>query len=537
MNPSFSTIEETTILFALSADDDAVDVCAFNKEADKSTWAPNFARNRKVRASGFTKEQKMLVGNTDWMVKSLETSGSISGGASGSTGSLRTGMIHSDDKKKIGGLLANKMAGSMAEKLRSRKLASKADSFGLGPLPSPAILARRQSKPPSKRELSKRSISLLGEPRDQMDEQMHKVIKAGGHVLIAVLGKSNDAVSLWKQIEEMVAILRQTHKTPIVVVADSSVNFMSVSKTLHMVPSISASLFLIEGDPKRMNTLLNAGVETCEQFMTLAPTAPPNADESVGATDSTMMDRENLLVCGVLERQLVFCNRTDLSPVYDWFHPAAVQFMPPPPMPSYIDESKTILRKVDSFKESAVVPMPQVPKLVDGIQNLSKGDVLYAREESRCHYRFAAGRVLPKPELCAIFSMAFYTPGVLELLEALINPSKTQQNSLTWVCPVPPEYAGKPYCELSTFFFEQGCIPMGLLRGNTGPMPYVCTKLPESKTIVQNEDSIYFLSDKKWAEANLGIYFAKAVNGGQLPAVDSEPTFATFESVGDAVHF
>ena len=33
--------------------------------------------------------------------------------------------------------------------------------------------------------------------------------------------------------------------------------------------------FMMQGDPKRSGTVLAAGVETCGQFMTIAPTAPP----------------------------------------------------------------------------------------------------------------------------------------------------------------------------------------------------------------------------------------------------------------------
>ena len=53
--------------------------------------------------------------------------------------------------------------------------------------------------------------------------------------------------------------------------------------------------------------------------MTLAPTAPPSANvNDDGPADETMMDRENLLACGVLEHHLEHWGRTDLAPVYDW---------------------------------------------------------------------------------------------------------------------------------------------------------------------------------------------------------------------------
>ena len=78
--------------------------------------------------------------------------------------------------------------------------------------------------------------------------------------------------------------------------------------------------------------------------------------------------------------------------------------MPPLPKASY-QTAINVLRKFDSFKESVVAPKLE-ESLVDGLPNLKEGDMLHAREDSRCHYRFAGGRILPKPALCAIFSMA-----------------------------------------------------------------------------------------------------------------------------------
>ena len=63
----------------------------------------------------------------------------------------------------------------------------------------------------------------------------------------------------------------------------------------------------------------------------------------------------------------------------------------------------------------------------------------------RCHYRFASGRVLPKPFIAGLYSMAYYTPGVLELFEALIDPSKTDQPASSWPMVVPDAFLGQPY--------------------------------------------------------------------------------------------
>jgi len=81
---------------------------------------------------------------------------------------------------------------------------------------------------------------------------------------------------------------------------------------------------------------------------------------------------------------------------------------------------------------------------VDGpLPDLTPADKSYGNRELRCHYRYAAGRVLPKPFLAGCYSAAYYTPGVLEVLEAIVVPSKTGQPSVVWPYPVPEKFQNK----------------------------------------------------------------------------------------------
>jgi hypothetical protein len=179
-----------------------------------------------------------------------------------------------------------------------------------------------------------------------------------------------------------------------------------------------------------------------------------------------------------------FRNRTDLSPMYDWFHPDAIKFMSPPPAAKHVlmqssvansfklkstlttseknrrvnintkspdikaaivkknskrgsllstsplnlstlgggDESSghdeptaaelawgklsSIFHSSSSVSSKLKIHPGVMNNLVDGLPNLLPGDMEFARIENRGHYRFAAGRVLPKPAIAALFSMA-----------------------------------------------------------------------------------------------------------------------------------
>jgi hypothetical protein len=103
---------------------------------------------------------------------------------------------------------------------------------------------------------------------------------------------------------------------------------------------------------------------------------------------------------------------------------------------------------------------------------------------------------------------------VLELFEALIDPAKTNQQSSAWPVPVPDDFVGKPYCVFATALLESGGVPIGVLRGEGGPLPYVLSMTPANKDVVLHAgDAVYALGTMDWAAANTGST-AFSVSGG-----------------------
>jgi hypothetical protein len=170
--------------------------------------------------------------------------------------------------------------------------------------------------------------------------------------------------------------------------------------------------------------------------------------------------------------------------------------------------------------------------------------------EARAHCRYAAGNVLPKPYLAAMFSMAYYTPGVLELVEALVNPAKYAQASLVWSLPPPKGSVGMLYAHLARQLLEEGAVPLGLLRhglpsngsngshgsnghGNgatdtpAGPqqhnptvvLPYVVTALPDDASLVVGpHDAVFVLGDRAWARSHCLLVAPPPPRGSPPPA-------------------
>jgi hypothetical protein len=129
----------------------------------------------------------------------------------------------------------------------------------------------------------------------------------------------------------------------------------------------------------------------------------------------------------------------------------------------------------------------------------------------------------------------------MELLETFISPVKMRQKNLVWAFPVPKPFVGKPYNELARHYFSEGVVPLGLLRGQTGPLPYTVIKLPKTTTIVEEADALYALASITWAEKNMGKMFqgdVKAENtastGDESPQTEPAP-LRSVEGVGEQV--
>jgi hypothetical protein len=67
---------------------------------------------------------------------------------------------------------------------------------------------------------------------------------------------------------------------------------------------------------------------------------------------------------------------------------------------------------------------------------VSRDDQEFAERSPRANCLFAAGFTIPKSFIAALYSMAYYTPGFMELVEALLNPSRYDQASIPWLFKV-----------------------------------------------------------------------------------------------------
>mmetsp|Transcript_4612 Transcript_4612/g.11642 ORF Transcript_4612/g.11642 Transcript_4612/m.11642 type:complete len:472 (-) Transcript_4612:130-1545(-) len=122
--------------------------------------------------------------------------------------------------------------------------------------------------------------------------------------------------------------------------------------------------------------------------------------------------------------------------------------------------------------------------------------------------RFASGRAFAPQVLGALFARSFHTPGILEVMEALVThraeaEGRDEVAELVWLVKLWPEYAGKTYGDLFCARLSDAMHPailLGIYRkchGNTslGNNGFVWTN-PPKKTRLERTDMIYVLANQ-----------------------------------------
>jgi len=116
-----------------------------------------------------------------------------------------------------------------------------------------------------------------------------------------------------------------------------------------------------------------------------------------------------------------------------------------------------------------------------------------AKENYINHPRFAGGGIFTGSCMGALLARAYYTPGIVELLEALVIVGSTGQSSFPWQVAVPWNMKHKKYGDLVQAFMADGsnALCMGLYRtcwrGAGDGAKYVMTN-PPMNTVLRGDD-------------------------------------------------
>ena len=154
----------------------------------------------------------------------------------------------------------------------------------------------------------------------------------------------------------------------------------------------------------------------------------------------------------------------------------------------------------------------------------TRADSRLMDSEPRVHPRFAAGQVIPKATIAAMFSAAVATPGLLELLETITDPVKTRQRAFLQSFRVTSSHYGKTFREVAGLLFEAGSIPLGLFRlDSVTKAQYAVPSAPLNDTELCPGDAIYVIEGASASAVGSGCTHGNGP-GTVLPPIDTAST-------------
>jgi len=135
---------------------------------------------------------------------------------------------------------------------------------------------------------------------------------------------------------------------------------------------------------------------------------------------------------------------------------------------------------------------------------LNTGDeaALRAAAPPFMHPRYAAGRIMARVDLTTIFSTAFYTPGVMEVMEAFMMPGERGQDAFLMLTAIPMHLVGKTFGDLFRHQMTEDVMPVGLYRRIChldNPMPYALGFPPPDLQLAAG-DRVYVLASSEWCK-------------------------------------
>jgi hypothetical protein len=182
--------------------------------------------------------------------------------------------------------------------------------------------------------------------------------------------------------------------------------------------------FLV-GQPAKRDDLQSAGVHRADKVVLLA--GPPNIDVEARLADSNAMIVNSMLEA-IFEQSGV-----DRFALFEYTYAANSQILPQVPVCS-----------ADTQKLRAENPSIAIPAAASSISQP----------------RYASGRIFTPSLFGALFAQAYTTPGIMELTEALVMPSRRRQETYPYLIPplerVAPEWIGRTYDELFSDLVENG---------------------------------------------------------------------------------
>eukprot|EP00931_Biecheleriopsis_adriatica_P067971 TRINITY_DN42025_c0_g1_i1.p1 TRINITY_DN42025_c0_g1~~TRINITY_DN42025_c0_g1_i1.p1 ORF type:complete len:1052 (-),score=177.06 TRINITY_DN42025_c0_g1_i1:123-3236(-) len=282
-----------------------------------------------------------------------------------------------------------------------------------------------------KRNFSKtrtKSSTALGKVEiDHFEDLALRIAEQGGHYVLILLGDN-----LWQQALAFTEALRCSYipvKTPIIIFTRAGPNPELIDDLFNSFEKVS---FLL-GNSRRPSDLSRAGVETAQSVVMLS---------CANGGDPRMVDGAGVISLCSMESELKA----------QGLH-----------VPMILE-----LQREDSIKLMPLQVSFQDADLGSSMTEDAKMAEEVASTDFNMQPRFASGNIFNANCLGSLLADAFYTPGIIELFEALTFGEAVGQTSFPWQFEVPTEYVGRTYGELAELLLGKAekSVPVGIYRAS-----------------------------------------------------------------------
>eukprot|EP00930_Biecheleria_cincta_P056344 TRINITY_DN42490_c0_g1_i1.p1 TRINITY_DN42490_c0_g1~~TRINITY_DN42490_c0_g1_i1.p1 ORF type:complete len:1012 (-),score=158.42 TRINITY_DN42490_c0_g1_i1:364-3357(-) len=294
-----------------------------------------------------------------------------------------------------------------------------------------------RSRPKSRGKATPEAGKIEEGVMNQFEELSLQMAEEGGHFILILLGDN-----LWQQALAFTEALRCPYiplKKPIVIFTRSAPSSDIVDDLFKSYEQVSFML----GNCRRPSDLHRAGIQKAQSVVMLS---------CANGGDPRMVDGAGVITLCSIESDLRAYG-LHVPMILELQREDSIKLMP----------LQGSLKDADLHSSMTVDTTDQ-----------SQG----AKTQFNMQPRFASGNIFNANCLGSLLADAFYTPGIIELFEALTFGEAAGQTSFPWQIEVPADFVGKTYAELIEMLSGpvDKCIPIGIYRAN---LVLCCAKLSE----------------------------------------------------------
>jgi hypothetical protein len=127
------------------------------------------------------------------------------------------------------------------------------------------------------------------------------------------------------------------------------------------------------------------------------------------------------------------------------------------------------------------------------------------QQNLKLHPRYLAGQIFSPDFFGTLLGRMYYLPATIEVMEAIVMPSRRGQKSFFWQTSLPKDFAGAPYRDLVRDYCRRSdsppAIPVALYRHrSTHDVHCYIVSNPKGDTVLRQTDQVIWLGAQEFGD-------------------------------------